>query len=106
MAQEGIMALPMGAGMQEKQGNRTPSVTSADSYDAATTAQGMVDPQSLAVMKESIRQNIADLELTTGELDMLIEMFEYMSQRPDQYSQLVQQLVSQDILDEGDMPED
>ena len=106
MAQEGIMALPMGAGMQEKQGNRTPSVTSADSYDAATTAQGMVDPQSLAVMKESIRQNIADLELTTGELDMLIEMFEYMSQRPDQYSQLVQQLVKQDIVDEGDMPED
>lgn len=106
MAQEGIMALPMGAGMQEKQGNRTPSVTSADSYDAATTAQGMVDPQSVAVMKESIRQNIADLELTTGELDMLIEMFEYMSQRPDQYSQLVQQLVKQDIVDEGDMPED
>lgn len=106
MAQEGIMALPMGAGMQERQGNRVPSVTSADSYDAATTAQGMVDPQSLAVMKESIRQNIADLELTTGELDMLIEMFEYMSQRPDQYSQLVQQLVQQDIVDEGDMPED
>lgn len=106
MAQEGIMALPMGAGMQERQGNRVPSVTSADSYDAATTAQGMVDPQSLAVMKESIRQNIADLELTTSELDMLIEMFEYMSQRPDQYSQLVEQLVQQDIVDEGDMPED
>jgi hypothetical protein len=106
MAQEGIMALPMGQGMQGRKGEQTPSVTSADSYDAATTAQGMVDPQSLAVVKESLRQNLADLELTPGQLDMLIEMFEYISQRPDQYKELVRSLVAQDIVDEGDMPED
>ncbi len=105
MANEGIMALPMGQGMQGERQAPT-RVTSADSYDAATTAQGMVDPQALAVMKESLRQNIADLELTPGELDMLIEMFEYMSQRPDQYPQLVKQLVSQGVVDEGDMPEE
>lgn len=105
MANEGIMALPMGEGMQEERKAPT-RVTSADSYDAATTAQGMVDPQALAVMKESLRQNIAELELTPGELDMLIEMFEYMSQRPDQYPQLVKQLVSQGVVDEGDMPEE
>lgn len=106
MANEGIMALPMGQGMQEEGNTRPTRVTSSDSYDAATTAQGMVDPQALAVMKESLRQNIADLELTPGELDMLIEMFEYMSQRPDQYPQLVKQLVSQGVVDEGDMPEE
>ena len=106
MANEGIMAMPMGQGMQEEGNTRPTRVTSSDSYDAATTAQGMVDPQALAVMKESLRQNIADLELTPGELDMLIEMFEYMSQRPDQYPQLVKQLVSQGVVDEGDMPEE
>lgn len=106
MAQEGIMALPMGAGMQEKKGRETPSVTSADSYDAATTAQGMVDPQSLAVIRETLRQNLADLEMTAGQLDMLIQMFEYMSQRPDQYQELVKYLVEQDIFDPGEMPED
>lgn len=107
MATEGIMSLPVGEDMQDEQGAQAPSyVTSADSYDAATTALGRVDPQSLAVLKESLRQNLADLELTPGELDMLIEMFEYMSQRPDQYPQLVQQLIEQDIVDSGDLPEE
>jgi len=105
MANEGIMALPAGMGMQEDQPT-TPSVTSADSYDAATTAQGMVDPQTLAVVKESLRQNLSDLEMTPGELEMLIEMFEYMSQRPDQYKKLRDELISRGMLDDSDLPED
>lgn len=106
MAQEGIMSLPMGGGMQEGQGQGPLQVSSADSYDAAQTALGMVDPQGLAAVRDSLRQNISDLELTPAELDMVIEIFEYMAQRPDQYSALVKQLERQGIIDQGDMPED
>ena len=104
MENEGIMSLP--GGMQANQGQPPLRVSSADSYDAATTALGMVDPQSLAVVKESIRQNIAELELSTAELDLLVEMFEYMASRPDQYSTLVKQLEKQGVVDPGDMPDD
>jgi hypothetical protein len=106
MENEGIMALPGASAMQDG-GARSPmTVSSADSYDAATTAASMVDPQALAALKESVRQNLSELQLTPAELGVVVEMFEYMSQRPDQYRQLVQQLVSQGIVDEGDMPEE
>jgi len=106
MAQEGIMALPMGGDMQDDQRRGPLQVSSADSYDAAKTALGMVDPQSLAVMRESLRQNIAELDLSPDEIEAIIEIFEYMTRRPDQYSQLVKQLEQQGVVDPGDLPED
>jgi hypothetical protein len=106
MENEGIMALP-GAGAMPDDSAQMPSmVSSADAYDAASTAASMVNPQALAALKESVRQNLADLQLSPSELNTVIEIFEYMTQRPDQYRQLVDELVRQGILDEGDMPEE
>ena len=53
MANEGIMSLPPGLGMQggETAQDQAPTVTSADSYDAAQTALGMVDPKAQAAAK-------------------------------------------------------
>ena len=110
MANEGIMALPQGMGMQGEQGEqpqmRQPqqTVTSADSYDAAQTALGMVNPGEQAALKEALRQNIGDLQLTPQQLDALIQVFEYVSQHPGDYKNLLQKMLEAKVLDEGDMP--
>jgi hypothetical protein len=105
MENEGIMALPQGAAMQEDQG-QMPLVTSADAYDAAQTAMGMVNPDELAVLKESLRQNMAELELTPSQLETLIEIFEYVSQNPGQYKTIRQDLINRDFADPDDLPEE
>jgi hypothetical protein len=105
MENEGIMALPQGAAMQEDQG-QMPMVTSADAYDAAQTAMGMVNPDELAVLKESLRQNMAELELTPSQLETLIEIFEYVSQNPGQYKTIRQDLINRDFADPDDLPEE
>jgi len=99
--------LPQGMGMQGEQAQQEqPTVTSADSYDAAMTALGMVNPGEEAALKEAIRQNIGDLQLSPAQLDMLIQVFEYISQNPSEYKSLLRDLVQADALDEGDMPEE
>ena len=107
MATEGIMALPQGMGMQGEQAQQEqPTVTSADSYDAAMTALGMVNPGEDVALKEAIRQNIGDLQLTPAQLDVLIQVFEYVSQNPGDYKNLLQKMIEGGALDEGDMPEE
>lgn len=105
MANEGIMALPQGMGMQGEEAQQ-PTVTSADSYDAAQTALGMVNPGEQAALKEAIRQNIGDLQLTPEQIDLLIQIFEYVSQNPGDYKNLLQKMLEAGALDEGDMPEE
>jgi hypothetical protein len=105
MATEGIMALPQGMGMEGEQAQQQqPTVTSADSYDAAMTALGMARPGEDAALKEAIRQNIGDLQLTPAQLDVLIQVFTYVSQNPGDYKNLLQKMIEGDALDEGDMP--
>jgi hypothetical protein len=107
MANEGIMALPQGAAMQEDEDQgQMPMVTSADSYDAAKTALGMTNPEDLAVLTESLRQNMADLELTPSQLETLIEIFEYVSQNPGQYKTIREDLINRDFVDAEDLPEE
>jgi hypothetical protein len=107
MATEGIMALPQGMGMEGEQAQQQqPTVTSADSYDAAMTALGMARPGEDAALKEAIRQNIGDLQLTPGQLDVLIQVFTYVSQNPGDYKNLLQKMIEAGALDEGDMPEE
>ena len=107
MATEGIMALPQGMGMEGKQAQQQqPTVTIADSYGAAMTALGMARPGEDAALKEAIRQNIGDLQLTPAQLDVLIQVFTYVSQNPGDYKNLLQKMIEGDALDEGDMPEE
>ncbi len=93
--------------MQENEDQgQMPMVTSADSYDAAKTALGMANPQDLSVLTESLRQNMADLELTPSQLETLIEIFEYVSQNPGQYKTIRQDLINRDFVDADDLPEE
>jgi hypothetical protein len=64
----------------------------------------MVNPGEQAALKESIRQNIGDLQLTPEQLDVLIQVFEYVSQNPGDYKNLLQKMIEAGALDEGDMP--
>ena len=105
MADEGIMALPQGTGMQGEQPPvQQQAVTSADSYDAAQTALGRVNPGGQAALKEALRQNIGNLQLTPQQLVALIQVFEYVSQHPGDYKNLLQKMLEAGVLDEGDMP--
>ncbi len=105
MADEGIMALPQGTGMQgEQPQGQQPTVTSADSYDAAQTALGRVNPGEQAALKEALRQNIGNLQLTPQQLNALIQVFEYVSQHPGDYVNLLQKMLEAGVLEEGDMP--
>jgi hypothetical protein len=106
MANEGIMALPQGAGMQDDQASEMPAVTSFDSYDAAQTALGMARPEEQDMLRQALRESMQELELTPSELEQLIEMFERLSQRPDRYKQLRDQLIREDIVDAEDIPEE
>jgi hypothetical protein len=67
---------------------------------------GMVNPDELAVLKESLRQNMAELELTPSQLETLIEIFEYVSQNPGQYKTIRQDLINRDFVDPDDLPEE
>jgi hypothetical protein len=107
MATEGIMSLPAGLGMQGELDAQpaVPTVTSADSYDAASIALGNLDPQAQAAAKQAIREAIGELQLTPEQLDLMIQVFEYVSNNPAEYENLVQTLVQEGIADPGDFPE-
>ena len=106
MVNEGIMALPQGAAMPGEQAQEQPSVTSAQSYDAAQTALGMTSPDDLGMLKESLRQNMADVDMTPGEMAAFIQVLEYLSQRPAEYKEIRQKLIDDDLVDPEDMPEE
>jgi hypothetical protein len=106
MANEGIMALPQGAGMQDDQASEMPAVTSFDAYDAAQTALKMARPEEQDMLRQALRENMQELELTPSELEQLIEVFEQLSQRPDRYKQMREQLIREDIVDAEDIPEE
>ena len=106
MENEGIMALPQGAAMPGEQAQEQPSVTSAQSYDAAQTALGMTSPDDLGMLKESLRQNMADVDMTPGEMAAFIQVLEYLSQRPAEYKEIRQKLIDDDLVDPEDMPEE
>jgi hypothetical protein len=107
MGEEGIMALPQGMPMQGEQPVNEPfTVSSADSYDAAQSVLEQRSPEEYAVLKETMRQNLADVELSAAEISSMLEALVYMSQNPAEYSQLRQNLISNGALDEEDLPEE
>jgi hypothetical protein len=107
MANEGIMAMPQGMGMQGEQAQQEqPTVTSAESYDAAQTALGMASPADQDALKAAIRENLIDEQLSPQELQSFIVTFEELSQNPAGYPAARQQLIDNDYIDPEDLPEE
>jgi hypothetical protein len=108
MENEGIMGLPEGQAMQNQgSANQPVYVSSADSYDAALTALGMSsnDPAQAAAVKQAVRENIDELDLSPTEVDALLEVLEHMSQNPSEYPQIRQRLIESGMMDDDDLPE-
>ncbi len=110
MEDEGIMALPQGqAPMQNQAPPKKPVyVSSADAYDAALQGLGMStnDPSQAEAVKQAVRESIDELALSPKEVTALLDVLEYMSQHPEEYPQLRQQLLEADMMDEDDLPEE
>jgi len=108
MVNEGIMALPQdGMPMQsEAPADDRPIVSSADSYDAAQTVLQERSPEEYAALKQTMRESLADVELSPNEISSLLETLVYMSQNPAEYNQLRQNLINTDVIDPEDMPEE
>lgn len=106
MQNEGIMALPEGAPMQD-QAQSLPFVSSADSYDAALTALGQTsgDPRQSSAVRQAVREAATELDLSPAEMASLLEVLEYMSQNPEQYPELRAQLIQAGMMDPEDLPE-
>lgn len=108
MANEGIMALPQGGGTGTGgRGAQPVYVSSADTYDAALTAlsSSTNDPSQAEAVRQVIRDSIEGLDLSPTQLDALLEVLEYMSQNPDQYSQIRQRLIDSKMMESDDLPE-
>jgi hypothetical protein len=109
MENEGIMGLPAGQAMQDPRPTDQPLyVSSADSYDAALTALGMSsgDPAQAEAVRQAVRESIDELDLSPAEVSALLEVLEYMSQKPDEYPQLRQRLIDTGMMDADDLPEE
>jgi hypothetical protein len=66
----------------------------------------MVNPEGQAALKEAIRQNIGDVQLTPQQVSILIQVFEYVSQNPGDYKNLLQKMIEAGALEQGDMPDE
>jgi len=109
MENEGIMGLPAGQAMQDPSPPAQPIyVSSADTYDAALTALSTSsgDPAQAEAVRQAVRESIDELDLSTAEVSALLEVLEYMSQRPDEYPQLRQRLIDTGMMDDDDLPEE
>jgi hypothetical protein len=108
MVNEGIMALPQdGMPMQsEAPVDDRPTVSSADSYDAAQTVLQERSPEEFAALKAAMRESLGDVELAPNEISSVLETLVYMSQNPAEYNQLRQNLINADVLDPEDLPEE
>jgi hypothetical protein len=109
MENEGIMGLPAGQDMQNPRPPDQPIyVSSADTYDAALTALGMSsgDPAQAEAVRQAVRESIDELDLSPTEVSALLEVLEYMSQRPDEYPALRQRLIDSGMMDSDDLPEE
>ena len=109
MEDEGIMGLPAGQAMQNQAPPEPPVyVSSADAYDASLQGLGIAtgDPTQAAAVKQAVRESIDELALSSEEVMALLDVLEYMSQNPDEYPELRQQLIEAEMMDPDDLPEE
>ena len=99
--QEGIMSLPQGASDPAMQ------ISLDDSYDAAFGGLEDASPVAAADTRQLIQSIVPMLdELNDEQLDAIIEVFQYMLDRPEDYSQALQEAIKIGILEPDTLPEE
>jgi len=97
--QAGIMALP------ENQDVQGPTLGLNDTYDAVKQALGAARPDASMEMDSAMAglKGVAD-ELTEEQLDSMMQLVQYLYDNKDKYKELVAELVTGGIVEEGDLP--
>jgi hypothetical protein len=97
--QAGIMALP------ENQDVQGPTLGLDDTYDAVKQALGAARPDASVEMDSAMTglKGVAD-ELTDEQLDSMMQLVQYLYDNKDKYKELVAELVTAGIVENGDLP--
>jgi len=97
--QAGIMALP------ENQDVQGPTLGLDDTYDAVKQALGAARPDAAVEMDSAMAglKGVAD-ELTDEQLDSMMQLVQYLYDNKEQYKELVAELITAGIVEEGDLP--
>jgi len=98
-ADQGIMALPEAAQMQQ------PQLGLDDAYDAVRSGVQESLPEAAGMLQQGMDQILPNLqEMSDEDLDKLLQIVQYLSDNPDKYAQSVADLVQAGLVDEGDFP--
>ena len=78
-----------------------------ESYDAVKGGLQDASPQASAAFQQAMDQIMPQLDQVSDEqLDMLLQAFQYIQDHPEQYKQLVKELIEGGVLEEGMLPEE
>ena len=104
--QQGIMALPQdAAGQQPSAPPAQPQMGLDESYDAVKQGLTNASPQASQQLNQMLSQITPELDqLDDDQLNMLLQLVQYLHDHPEEYGQRIKELVDQGIMDEGDFP--
>ena len=104
--QQGIMALPQdAAGQQPSAPPAQPQMGLNESYDAVKQGLTNASPQAAQQFNQMLAEITPQLDqLEDDQLNMLLQLVQYLNDHPEEYGQRIKELVDQGILDEGDFP--
>ena len=98
-ADQGIMALPESAQMQQ------PQLGLDDAYDAVRSGVQESLPEAAGMLQQGMDQILPNLqEMSDENLDRFLQIVQYLNDNPEKYTELVAQLVQAGLVDEGDFP--
>lgn len=97
--QQGIMSLP------ETDEAAAPSIPLEEAYGAAKEGLSAANPQ-YGQMYEAEMASIMPMlmSLSDEQLDTLLQLIQYLNDHPEEYTQRVQELEAEGILETGDLP--
>ena len=104
---QGIMALPAGGAPAGTGAPEQPELTLNDSYDAVQEGLQNASPDAHTAVNAELAKIIPQLDsLSDEELDQLLQIIQFLYNNPDSYTQAVAKLVTDGIVDAGDLPEE
>jgi len=104
---QGIMALPMEGASTNSGAQSQPQLGLDDSYDAIQEGLQNASPEAYTAVNAELAKLAPQLDQLPDEvLDQLLQIVQYMHDRPEEYAQLLKNLVDEGIVEEGDFPEE
>ncbi len=94
------MALP-----ENDEATAAPEISVDETYDAVKTGLTQARPDAAADMDAMMAEIIPQLgELNVEQLDALIMAIKFLNDNPEDYAKNIAEMISEDIIDEGDFP--